>query len=142
MKFTLKRTAVLSVLPSASFRAFCKNKVTDASNNGGNKINRGDFAGVDSATHPWRFANTGDHEPMLPRYCAGGGLILENGAVVHLHHTADKTEGKECLRFTVYRTPVNDKCRRMGGKPIDDIAPLAGRSATTPYSGPVMPGTE
>ena len=104
----VKRTAILPILLSVSFWAFCKNKVTDASKDGTGKINPDDFVGVYSETFPWRFANTGDHEPMFLRYYAGGGLTFENGTVLDLHYTADKTEGKESLRFVVPVRGSND----------------------------------
>jgi glucuronoarabinoxylan endo-1,4-beta-xylanase len=108
MNSGLKRTAILPLLFSLSFWAFCKNKVADPSKNGGSGVNPDDFIGIYSETFPWRFAQTGDHEPMLLRYYAGGGLTFENGTVLDSHYSADKTEGKECIRFTVPVRGGND----------------------------------
>jgi glucuronoarabinoxylan endo-1,4-beta-xylanase len=103
-----KRTAVFSILLSMSLWAFCKNKVTDASKSGNDETDPSAFVGIYSETYPWRFSNTGDHEPMVLRYYAGGGLTFDNGTVLNLHYTADKYEGNESIRFVVPVRGSND----------------------------------
>jgi O-glycosyl hydrolase len=103
-----KAAAVQSILLGAVLFAYCRNKTTNPSPDGGPVVNPNDFVGVYSESFPWRFPQVADHVPQLLRYYAIGGITFENGKYLNLHYTQDKTEGKECIQFLVPSRGGND----------------------------------
>jgi O-glycosyl hydrolase len=81
--------------------------------------------------------------PVCFRNADGSAVIVvinKGTAGVGLDLSAFRLPGRD--RFMVFRTSANNKCKRMGEKGLDEIVPLVGRSITTLYSGPAIPGTE